>query len=300
MLRARLLEEDIVLWRCRGQALAWQDLCVHRGARLSLGRVERETLVCPYHGWTYNGEGRCVRIPAHPDQQLPARARALTYRIQERYGLLWVSLGSRSRDLPALPGWDDQSYRKISAGPYHFQATAARVIENFVDLAHLPFVHAGILGDPQKQTEVGDFEVESGPDGITATDITVWQPNPDASGQAKHVRFTQRVIRPFTAYLLKDTGGVDRHCSWMTVTPVEEVKSIAWLWVLMNYGWEIAAEKVRERQDVIFSQDILIVESQRPERLPLDLQAELHMRCDRTAIAYRKWLKQLGVSLGTA
>jgi hypothetical protein len=43
-----------------------------------------------------------------------------------------------------------------------------------------------------------------------------------------------------------------------------------------------------------------IVESQRPELLPLDLQAELHLRSDRTAIAYRKWLKQLGLTFGTA
>ncbi|MGH7763637.1 MAG: aromatic ring-hydroxylating dioxygenase subunit alpha, partial [Candidatus Dormibacteraceae bacterium] len=51
-------------------------------------------------------------------------------------------------------------------------------------------------------------------------------------------------------------------------------------------------------QDRIFAQDLPILESQRPELLPLDLQAELHLRSDRTAIAYRRWLKQLGVRTG--
>lgn len=59
-------------------------------------------------------------------------------------------------------------------------------------------------------------------------------------------------------------------------------------------------EQVRQFQDVIIKQDIPIVESQRPELLPLDLQAELHLRSDRTAIAYRKWLRELGLTFGTA
>ena len=53
-------------------------------------------------------------------------------------------------------------------------------------------------------------------------------------------------------------------------------------------------------QDKIVGQDRPIVESQRPELLPLDLQAELHLRSDRTAIAYRKWLTDLGLTFGTA
>jgi phenylpropionate dioxygenase-like ring-hydroxylating dioxygenase large terminal subunit len=50
----------------------------------------------------------------------------------------------------------------------------------------------------------------------------------------------------------------------------------------------------------IFEEDRAIVEAQRPELLPLDLQAELHLRSDRVAIAYRRWLRQLGLQFGTA
>src|SRR5689334_3129541 len=79
ILGVRLLGEDLALWSIKDQVFAWRDLCVHRGTRLSLGRIEENNLVCPYHGWTYNSEGRCVRIPAHPQQKPPVKARVQTY-----------------------------------------------------------------------------------------------------------------------------------------------------------------------------------------------------------------------------
>jgi phenylpropionate dioxygenase-like ring-hydroxylating dioxygenase large terminal subunit len=66
----------------------------------------------------------------------------------------------------------------------------------------------------------------------------------------------------------------------------------------MDYG-DQPDEEVRAFQDRVTWQDIPIVELQRPELLPLDLQAELHVRSDRTAITYRKWLRALGVTIGT-
>src|SRR5262245_62045361 len=74
-LAARLLGEDLVLWQIGERIHAWRDLCLHRGTRLSLGTVKDATLVCPYHGWTYDELGQCVRFPAHPTQTPPAKAR---------------------------------------------------------------------------------------------------------------------------------------------------------------------------------------------------------------------------------
>jgi len=53
----RLLDEELVLWRAGETLHAWRDLCLHRGTRLSLGRVENSSLICPYHGWTYTRKG---------------------------------------------------------------------------------------------------------------------------------------------------------------------------------------------------------------------------------------------------
>ena len=76
------------------------------------------------------------------------------------------------------------------------------------------------------------------------------------------------------------------------VTPAGERESIVWLIMALNYAHDVPAEELRRFQDVVTNQDVPVVESQRPELLPLDLQAELHLRADRAAIAYRQWLKK--------
>jgi phenylpropionate dioxygenase-like ring-hydroxylating dioxygenase large terminal subunit len=294
---ARLLEEDLVLWRVGDNILAWRDLCLHRGTRLSLGKVEGETLVCPYHGWTYNMEGQCIRFPAHPNQKPPATARAKVYRAQERYNWIWVTLGDPERDIPEFAQWDDATFRKIHCGPYSFNASGPRAVENFLDVTHFPFVHQGYLGDPAFP-EVSDYTAEIDHEGVTAKDITVWQPDPDGSGKGAYVTYTYKVIRPLTAYFIKTSSG-SRFAMYFTVTPVSERNCIAWTYVAQDYD-NIPEDEIRKFEDMITWQDVPIVESQRPELLPLDLQAELHLRSDRTAIAYRKWLRQLGVTFGTA
>src|SRR5512135_1747114 len=108
---ARLLEEDIVLWRVGEKIHAWRDLCLHRGTRLSLGQVEAETLICPYHGWTYNEEGQCVRFPAHPDQVPPVKARVKVYQAQEKYNWIWVTPGNPIKDIPPRLSYSGMTHR---------------------------------------------------------------------------------------------------------------------------------------------------------------------------------------------
>jgi phenylpropionate dioxygenase-like ring-hydroxylating dioxygenase large terminal subunit len=293
----KLLDEDIVLWRVGDRVHAWRDLCLHRGTRLSLGSVQGDTLVCAYHGWTYNGEGRCVRFPAHPMQTPPAKAQATVYQAQIKYEWVWVCFGQPERDIPSFPEWNDASFRKVHCGPYSYKASGPRAIENFLDVTHFPFVHTGLLGDPN-YPEVNDYQVEITPEGVIARDITVWQPDPDGSGQGAHVTYTYKVLRPLTAYFVKSSAG-PRFAMYFTVTPVSPEISIAWTYVGLDYG-DQTDDEIRAFEDKITWQDIPVVESQRPELLPLDLQAELHLRSDRTAVAYRTWLRQLGLSFGTA
>ena len=299
ILGVRLLEEDIVIWQAGDQLLAWQDLCIHRGTRLSLGKkVEGNLLECPYHGWTYNEQGRCVHIPAHPDQTPPEKARVKPYRACERYGLVWVTLGEPDHDIPPFPEWDDPTFRKLLCGPYTVRASGPRIIENFLDIAHFPFVHEGILGD-RGHPEITDYRAEIGPGGVVAQGVRVYQPDPYGTGQGDTVSYTYKALRPLAAYLLKESAG-PRFSILLMVTPHAAVESTAWMWMTMNYGHDLPAEELIAWQDQIFSQDRPILESQRPELLPLDLQAELHLRSDRLAIAYRTWLNQLGLTFGTA
>ena len=295
---ARLLGEDLVIWRMNGEVKVWQDLCVHRGTKLTLGHLRGDLLECAYHGWTYDGEGNCVKIPAHPEQKPPPKAKVRTYHCRESYGLIWACLGEPAKDVPAFGEWDDASFRKVACGPYRYHSSGTRAVENFLDVAHLPFVHEGILGE-RAHAEIQDYEVEQTDEGIVARNVRIWQPDPDGTGVGKDVNYTYKVPRPLSMYLSKDTKE-GRFSIFAAVCPMTEFESVAWFCIAMNYGHDVPEADIVSRQDEITGQDIPVVESQRPERLPLDLQAELHLRSDRIAVAYRKWLGQLGLSFGTA
>ena len=149
---ADLLGEALVLWRGPdGQPRADSDLCVHRGTALSLGWITGDELVCPYHGWRYGPDGRCVAIPQLEDPaRVPAKARIGAFGCQERYGLVWVALEEPRWLLPHVPELEDESWALVTAGPYRWECDAARQVENFTDFGHFPWVHPGLLGDPDR------------------------------------------------------------------------------------------------------------------------------------------------------
>jgi len=188
----------------------------------------------------------------------------------------------------------------VLAGPYRFRAKGPRVIENLLDVAHLGFVHAGLLGDPMRG-EVEDYEVIAGTDtrGPEAEDIRIWQPDPDGTGTAALVSYHYWVHGPLTAGLVKSHG--EQHFGILAqVAPIDEDTCEVRLVMSLNYGHDVSDDELIRFQDRVTEQDRIVVESQRPELLPLDLQAELHLRSDRMAIAYRKWLRTIGLSYGIA
>jgi phenylpropionate dioxygenase-like ring-hydroxylating dioxygenase large terminal subunit len=295
---ARLLGEDLVLWRAGDQICAWQDLCAHRGTRLSLGSVKDTSLACPYHGWVYDASGQCIHFPAHPEQVPPAKAHVKVYQAKERYGMVWVALGQPEQDVPFFPEEPDARFRKLLTGPFPpMRANGPRVIENFLDVTHFPFVHGGILGDPARP-QISDYVVETGAQGILARDVVTFQPDPYGTGAGDTVTYTYRVFRPLTAYLEKDAPDGSRLTLMLTLTPHDELSTSAWFYGAVNDKINVTPQEWDDFQNSIFSQDVPIVESQRPELLPLDLQAELHLRSDRLAIAYRRWLRELGLTYG--
>jgi len=319
ILATRLLGEDLVIWQADHQIQVWRDLCIHRGAKLSGGHLatapaaESNTapesgsstaaatcLVCPYHGWRYDSTGHCVQIPAHPKQAPPQKARATSYPVQVRYGLVWTSLGEPTTDLPPFPEWEQPGFVTAPCGPFdRVRAHGPRIIENFLDATHFAFVHAGVLGDPA-HAAIGEYEVEIRDDGVFSEPIAVYQPNPFGD-RAGTVQYIYSAFRPLTAHFTKKSPNATNGLL-LVVTPHDELDCTAWFVVATTTAED--SEQLRidytPRIGAIFEEDRAIIESQRPELLPLDLQAELHLRSDRMAIGYRTWLRQLGLRYGTA
>src|SRR5580704_11164423 len=257
----RVLGQDLVLWRTCDGVRAWRDLCVHRGAKLSLGRIAPSEngacVVCPYHGWEYNSAGECVRMPAHPDQAPPSRAHVDRFVVQERYGLVWVCLGKPVGNIPSFPEGEAPGFRLISTGPYQFHAQGPRIIENILDLAHLPIAHAGMLGDPA-HAEIGEYLVTTTAEGIVARDIPIWQPDPEGTGRAATVHYTFWVDRPFTMRSSKKHLN-QNYTIFFAVTPVDAERSLLWFVLAMNYAHDVPEAELRHFQDLLAAQDISIV-----------------------------------------
>jgi phenylpropionate dioxygenase-like ring-hydroxylating dioxygenase large terminal subunit len=297
---ARLLGVDLVLWRNGHGIQAWHDVCRHRGAKLSLGKVRDERLVCAYHGWCYDGSGACTLIPAHPTQAAALGAKARVFQVRVRYDLVWVCLGIPAGEVPTFPEWDDAAFNKVSAGPYRFKACATRVLEDFLDAGHYPFVHASQMGG-SKNFEMQEYNVTSSDSGLVSDEIHVrriWRDDPGGTGEVG-VSYSYRVLRPLTAQYTKRYGG-ERFCMLDTVTPVDEVESLVWSVMAFNYPTGKSEKDIVDYQDTLAREDMLVVESQRPQLLPLDMGQEIAVPSDRLAVAYRQWLKKLGMKFGTS
>ncbi|MEM7735907.1 MAG: aromatic ring-hydroxylating dioxygenase subunit alpha [Deinococcota bacterium] len=302
-----VLGEQVALFRLDGQVHAFRDLCIHRGTALSLGRVEEGTLVCPYHGWRYDMSGQCVRIPAQPpEQSIPTKAKATVYAAAEAYGLVWVNLsgehmsGEGASPLAPFPEAGDASFHSILCGPYEVDAEAPRVIENFLDVSHLMWVHEGLLGEPS-HAEIPDYHVHDRNACLETDPIDILQPDPDGRGKVVTNRYVYSILRPMCVRFRKTDPDTSEVFSMLLATlPVSERRTKAFIVLSRNYGFDLVDNQFRQFQDKVFSQDESILLSQRPEELPLDLQVELHLKSDRLAIAYRQYLEQTGVTIGVA
>ncbi|GAA4121015.1 Rieske 2Fe-2S domain-containing protein [Aminobacter aganoensis] len=102
---AQLLGREFAVWRADdGYVNVWENRCLHRGVRLSIGINDGRELKCQYHGWRYsNRTAGCTYIPAHP-ADAPARTITnRTFAAVERYGLIW-SAEEPQGEVPELPG----------------------------------------------------------------------------------------------------------------------------------------------------------------------------------------------------
>jgi len=139
----RVLEEDLVVFRGPdGRARALLDRCAHRGVKLSLGRCEQGGVVCPYHGWRYDGEGVCQEIPSlSSEQRIPAGVRVPTRPCVEQDGYVWVWMGAADAvDGAPLPIFEYDRHRWVQ-GTIPMDCPGLRAIENSVDPTHAAFAH---------------------------------------------------------------------------------------------------------------------------------------------------------------
>ncbi|SVA61580.1 uncharacterized protein METZ01_LOCUS114434 [marine metagenome] len=293
-----VFDQEIIIWKKKERIMAWENLCIHRGSRLSLGSINNGILKCAYHGWEYNQDAQCVKIPSQPDIKIPKKACVKSYKVIEKMNMVWINLSKDANDFVNIKEFNESNFNHVASGPYIMNASAPRAIENFLDVAHFPFVHENHLGVKDKPM-IDDYDVVSSNKGIHASNVKIFQPNPDGTNKSGEVIYDYHVHSPFVASLGKDVSKNERFVLVFYVTPISETESMIYTLTLMNFG-KLDDKIVRDYQDFITAQDVPIVESQRPELLPMDLQEELSIRSDKISIAYRRYLKKMNISFGVA
>jgi phenylpropionate dioxygenase-like ring-hydroxylating dioxygenase large terminal subunit len=293
--RYTLLGDYLVAYRVDGRAVAFRDLCVHRGAALSLGCVTDGRLRCAYHGWEFDAEGRCVRIPSRPpNAPIPQAARIISVATTEAYGLVWVNGSDPEVPLPPFPEneYGQDGWRGFLSYRSHWLTSAARAVENFMDFSHFPYVHGGLLGS-EDRTLVEPYDVIELEEGNLF--YTFEQEEPSelyGKGGSQRIRYEYYLYMPFMIHLRKvDTSTGDTTVISMVAAPATAKTTDLYLWIVRNHSFEQPDATFKQFTDTIMEQDRIVVESQRPEELPVELRDELHVRVpDAASIAYRRLL----------
>jgi vanillate O-demethylase monooxygenase subunit len=298
-----LLGEPWALFRTGGSVHALPDRCPHRLAPLSAGRIVDGTLQCGYHGWRFAGDGRCCEIPAlGPGAALPPRAAvAPAAGVTERYGLVWLAPEPPVCELPDVPEWDDPAFQVAPLTPQHVRAAAGLLADNFLDMAHFPFVHRGTIG-AHDETEVDDYSVDR--DGLSF-EVVITHPfsNPEDPGVASGARplIQTRTMRyvytaPFAMRLRLDyheAGGTNTITLFVQPETLDSCR--VYMTVLRNdLGGDAGrlADAVAYEQRV-FDEDLVVQGRYTTRELPLDLTAEVHTRADRITVELRRVLADL-------
>ncbi|MBR0560435.1 aromatic ring-hydroxylating oxygenase subunit alpha [Neokomagataea anthophila] len=295
-----LLDETLVVYRAGDEIVVAQDLCPHRGVPLSMGNGDGKTIACAYHGFRFGEGGRCVRIPAHPTANIPKNMHLQSYPVKEQYGLIWTCLSDDgTRSVPDMPHWDEAEFQQITCPSIDIAGFAGRQVEGFLDVAHFAFVHTETFADPDN-AEVPAYMPKFTKEGFEAQyrssvgnyPIGVSGRAPEGFEWLRHFRLSV----PFTATLEIHFPEGSRLVIMNAASPVSAKKTRMFAPICRNFDKELPVQDVYDFNLRVFEEDRLLVESQKPECLPLDPTLEAHVMADRSSIAYRRSLRDLGLS----
>jgi phenylpropionate dioxygenase-like ring-hydroxylating dioxygenase large terminal subunit len=314
--RRRMLAQDFVLWRDgTGQVHCLANTCVHRGASLADGKVRDGAVAagevqCPYHGWRFDGAGRCTAIPSLGKQaRIPGRARVDAYPTAEKYGLVFVFLG----DLPEeerCPIMEIAEHRgdqpddgwRATIQYFEWDIDYQRSVENGLDGAHNEFVHPthGYSGNRDdiriaaENYEIVNTQWDSGHFSSRRAPPLADPKMREASG-----RTVDAIIRGGTGHhgaamvwtLIHPTDKISIH-QYLFETPIDEGRTSLYLVNLRNFLLEETDDpRIKGRNEAVAFQDRDVLLDLQPVLTPPTRTKEFFTPADVTVAAYRDKVK---------
>ena len=300
-----LLDQPWALWRDdSGTPLAFLDRCPHRLAPLSAGeRCEDGGVRCAYHGWRFDAGGTCTAIPAlGPDGTIPPRARLTpAAAVAERGGLIWIAPASPAAPLIDVDPPDGALVGALA--PARAQIDPGEMIDNFLDVAHFPFVHAGTFGTPDSD-RAAEYDLTLTEHGFVAVTEHEFANHEDAGVAAgvrplvQRRRMTYTYVPPFSATLrldYLDAGGTN-----LILFAVQSERPGTSRVHTVLFRNDVAADAMPsalEFEQRVLDED-LAVQTSLGVTLPLDLTVEVHTKADRLTIELRRSLARFLAAAG--
>lgn len=221
--------------------------------------------------------------------------------VEERYGYVWTTLGAPAGDVFEMPEFEEEGRRLVVCGIATVQTSPGRIIENFLDMSHFPFVHTDVLG-AEPDTEVLPYKakVETDKNELWATECGFYQPKAMASStEGAEVDYSYRVPQPFCAVLYKSSPGRLGAFDLVGILPQPLDETLCDIhYFMLVFDEQNSDQELIQFQQGILMQDRVILENQRPRELPLERGAEIAIRADIASVQYRRWIKEMGVAFG--
>jgi len=301
-----MLGHNFALWRdTAGKVQCVSDTCSHRSGALGDGRIRGNCIECPYHGWTFDGTGACVRLPSlGPDAKIPDRTRVDAYPVEEKYGLVWVFLG----DLPEeerppiidIPEYDDPEWRAVCVSA-EWKIDYKRSIENTMDPAHNEFTHPthGFMG-VKEDYSVAEIHLE---DREWGTGFMLPMDAPTLA--QKDMREVSGKDKSGTA--MAGSGNYGPNITWTRIHASEKMKMHNYLlhtpvhegldkWYLMACRNNLLDPKydqtIVDRSVYVALQDQAILEPMHPMQTPRSAKYEFLVPADKCIGRYREYCKE--------
>jgi vanillate O-demethylase monooxygenase subunit len=298
-----LLGEPWVLYRGNGQMRAFVDRCPHRNCPLTLGHCEAGVLQCAYHGWRFGGDGRCIEIPALGEGATVPPAARLTgaAAVAEAHGMVFLAPEAPIAPLGTIPEADDETFMEGLLPTLRARGSAGLLADNFLDIAHFPFVHAGTFGTDEA-AKVAPF--------VVARDdwsFSVSYEHPFAHREDPGVvagirpliqtrRLTYWLSAPFHLRLridFVDSGGSNVIGFFIQPETDETCRLFTTLWRDDLDGDTTRMADAVEFEVAVLREDLRVQEAYHRLVLPLDPTAEVHTRADRATLELRRVLADL-------
>jgi phenylpropionate dioxygenase-like ring-hydroxylating dioxygenase large terminal subunit len=300
-----LLGDRYVIWRGADRTLvATPDRCPHREAPLSVGTVAGGVLTCSYHGWSFGAGGRCVGVPSSQGLAIPPTAHLPCVRAEERYGLVWICPGEPTEGIPVIAQEDDPEFRRINSGIQHWSVCVTRMVDNFCDISHFPWVHSGTFGAGQSPL-VAPIDLGELDDGWFGYAYQVDVGNPDravattgTTDAVVHRHMSTGFVLPFNVRsTIRYEDGLE-HVLLLCSTPVDDTNSLFTFVVWRNDDFGVDAEQVITFDRAIGAEDQRMLE-QVPGTMPLGRTGLVNVQADRASVEWRRRLAaMIGVDAG--